>query len=159
MILPTESYFAAAVAADLHLGLRHEHRDLLQTVDQRRRVGDLELVPVDAAILVDRDDDVLRLAFANLVDFLRQLDRNRRRDDGIVIRKMISSTSITSTRGVVLMVETTSSSPSGEPTFIATAYPLTTVAFGAVLSKTACRSAPKLRTRSIADLLRRTSQL
>src|SRR5438045_6111415 len=40
---------------------------------------------------------------------------------GIVIRKMISSTSITSTRGVVLMVETTSSSPSGEPTFIATA--------------------------------------
>src|ERR1043165_7579179 len=39
---------------------------------------------------------------------------------GIVIRKMISSTSMTSTSGVVLIVETTSSSsPSAEPTFIA----------------------------------------
>src|SRR5687768_4848989 len=39
---------------------------------------------------------------------------------GIVIRKMISSTSITSTSGVVLMVETTSSSPPlSDPTFIA----------------------------------------
>src|SRR4029079_7719955 len=41
---------------------------------------------------------------------------------GIVIRKMIRSTSMTSTSGVVLMVETTSSSsPSAEPTFIAMA--------------------------------------
>src|SRR5262245_640820 len=39
---------------------------------------------------------------------------------GIVIRKMISSTSITSTSGVVLIVETTSSS-SAPPTFIAMA--------------------------------------
>src|SRR5262252_496685 len=39
---------------------------------------------------------------------------------GIVIRKMISSTSITSTRGVVLIAETTSSS-SAWPTFIAMA--------------------------------------
>src|SRR5512143_2767967 len=38
---------------------------------------------------------------------------------GTVIRKMISSTSITSTSGVVLMVETTSSSSAAEPTFIA----------------------------------------
>jgi hypothetical protein len=38
---------------------------------------------------------------------------------GMVIRKMMSMTSITSTRGVVLMVEiTASSSPSGLPTFI-----------------------------------------
>src|SRR3990167_8972401 len=44
---------------------------------------------------------------------------------GIVIRKMISSTSITSTNGVVLMLETTSSSPapSGLPTFMAMADP------------------------------------
>src|SRR5258708_2569751 len=40
---------------------------------------------------------------------------------GIVIRKMISRTSITSTRGVVLMVETPSSSPLEERTFIAMA--------------------------------------
>src|SRR5689334_15220287 len=40
---------------------------------------------------------------------------------GIVIRKMISSTSITSTSGVVLMAETTSSSSSEEPTLIAMA--------------------------------------
>src|SRR4051794_31045392 len=40
---------------------------------------------------------------------------------GIVIRKMISRTSITSTSGVVLMAETTSSSSPSEPTFIAIA--------------------------------------
>src|SRR6185369_4630986 len=41
---------------------------------------------------------------------------------GIVIRKMISSTSMTSTSGVVLIVETiSSSSPLDEPTFIAMA--------------------------------------
>src|SRR5215831_16182498 len=41
---------------------------------------------------------------------------------GIVIRKMISSTSMMSTSGVVLIVEITlSSSPSGDPTFIAMA--------------------------------------
>src|SRR5664279_3732646 len=38
---------------------------------------------------------------------------------GIVIRKMMSSTSITSTSGVVLIVETTSSSSLLEPTFMA----------------------------------------
>ena len=78
---------------------------------------------------------------------------------GIVIRKMISSTSITSTSGVVLMVETTSSSsPAAGPTLIAIAQRPTAAGFGA-LSSTACRSAPKPRTRSIAALLRRTSQL
>ncbi len=41
---------------------------------------------------------------------------------GIVMRKMISSTSITSTSGVVLMVETTwSSSPEAGPTLMAMA--------------------------------------
>src|SRR5450631_3244247 len=40
---------------------------------------------------------------------------------GIVIRKMMSSTSITSTSGVVLMDETTSSSSPLEPTFMAMA--------------------------------------
>src|SRR5262249_36991453 len=44
---------------------------------------------------------------------------------GIVIRKMIKRTSITSTRGVVLMAETiSSSSPPAEPTFIAMALAL-----------------------------------
>src|SRR5205814_5793722 len=38
---------------------------------------------------------------------------------GMVIRKMIKSTSITSTSGVVLMLETTSSSPPSLPTFMA----------------------------------------
>src|ERR1700740_2668060 len=38
---------------------------------------------------------------------------------GLVIRKMISSTSMTSTSGVVLMVETTSSSPPSEARVIA----------------------------------------
>src|SRR3954468_19503983 len=39
---------------------------------------------------------------------------------GMVMRKMMSSTSITSTSGVVLIVETTwSSSPEAEPTFMA----------------------------------------
>src|ERR1700712_4447911 len=46
---------------------------------------------------------------------------------GIVIRKMISKTSITSTRGVVLMLELTSSSPSLSPPpgpiFIAIGFP------------------------------------
>src|SRR6187397_2996961 len=40
---------------------------------------------------------------------------------GIVIKKMISSTSITSTRGVVLIAETTSSSSPENPTFMAMA--------------------------------------
>src|SRR5512133_1200141 len=44
---------------------------------------------------------------------------------GMVIRKMISSTSITSTRGVVLMADmTSSSSPEAGPTAIAMAYSL-----------------------------------
>src|SRR4051812_25266960 len=43
---------------------------------------------------------------------------------GMVIRKMISSTSITSTRGVVLMADmTSSSSPEAGPTAIAMARP------------------------------------
>src|SRR6476659_8759323 len=40
---------------------------------------------------------------------------------GIVIRKMMSRTSITSTSGVVLIAETTSSASPSEPTFIAIA--------------------------------------
>src|SRR2546423_4599106 len=46
---------------------------------------------------------------------------------GIVIRKMISSTSITSTSGVVLMLETTSSSPPSLPTFMAMVWLLDVV--------------------------------
>src|SRR5882672_2502376 len=38
---------------------------------------------------------------------------------GIVMRKMIKRTNMTSTRGVVLMLETTSSSSPDAPTFIA----------------------------------------
>ena len=77
---------------------------------------------------------------------------------GIVIRKMISSTSITSTSGVVLIAETTSSSsPSAGPTFIAMASGLGGCDFADI--STAWRSAPKARTSSIARLLRRISQL
>src|SRR4030095_2020479 len=48
------------------------------------------------------------------------------RTTGTVIRKMISSTSITSTSGVGLIVETApgASSPPGDPTFIAMALRL-----------------------------------
>ena len=71
----------------------------------------------------------------------------------MVIKKMISSTSITSTSGVVLMDEfISSSSPSGEPTTIAMAYLLPA-------SSTLCTSPEKARTFSITVLLRRISQL
>ena len=78
---------------------------LLQALEQRVGVGHQALVPEDVAVLVDGDVDVLRLGLATamLVSF---------GSDtwivcvttGIVIRKMISSTSITSTSGVVLIV-------------------------------------------------------
>ena len=73
---------------------------------------------------------------------------------GIVIRKMISSTSITSTRGVVLMAAFICSSPSssGEPTLMPMAYLLPA-------SRTLCTSPLKARMRSITVLLRRISQL
>src|SRR2546423_14883065 len=51
---------------------------------------------------------------------------------GMVIRKMMSSTSITSTRGVVLMADmTSSSSPEAGPTAIAMAWSLGGAAGGA----------------------------
>jgi hypothetical protein len=86
---------------------------------------------------------------------------------GMVMRKMISITSITSTSGVVLIAAITSSSaPVSWPTAIAMAY-LAAAAAGAgrrvpaalPLSSTMCRSAPKARRCSSATLLRRTSQL
>src|ERR1019366_1835566 len=52
---------------------------------------------------------------------------------GMVMRKMMSSTSITSTSGVVLIVETTSSSSPLEPTFMAMA--------GSGSGESACRGA------------------
>ena len=66
---------------------------------------------------------------------------------------MMSKTNITSTSGVVLMVVNSSSSASLEPRFIAMIY------FFAEPSNTACKSAPKALTSSIAALLRRTNQL
>ena len=81
---------------------------------------------------------------------------------GMVIRKMISSTSITSTSGVVLMVAfISSSSPSALARFMAMASLPPACAAGHRLpaSSTLCTSPPKARTRSIAILLRRISQL
>ena len=72
---------------------------------------------------------------------------------GMVIKKMIKSTNITSTSGVVLMVLSSSSSPSLGPKFMAMIY------FLAEPSSTACKSAPNALTSSMADLLRRTNQL
>src|SRR5512139_1029230 len=69
------------VAADVDLGLRVQHRDLLQPVDQRRRVRELEVVPVDVAGDVHRDRDVLGLGLADLDALLRELELDRRRDD------------------------------------------------------------------------------
>jgi len=57
----------------VHLGLRLA-RDLLQPVDQRGRVLQLEVVPVDVAGDVDRDRDVLGLGLADLDALLRQVD-------------------------------------------------------------------------------------
>src|SRR6185437_11158009 len=71
----------ARVAADLHLGLRRQHGDLLQAVDQRARRRQVEVVPVDPVALIDREFDVLGLRLADLVAILRELDRDRIADD------------------------------------------------------------------------------
>src|SRR5215471_10632543 len=74
---PTDArVLRAAVTADLHLGLRHQHGDLLQPVDQGVGVCDQKIVPVNVAGLVHGQNDVLRLCLADLVLFLRQLDRD-----------------------------------------------------------------------------------
>ena len=80
---------------------------------------------------------------------------------GMVIRKMISSTSITSTSGVVLIVLVTSSSSPPEPMFMAMAFAPGGLAQRADLApiSTPCTSAAKPRTASSVTLLRRTSQL
>src|ERR1035437_1583853 len=77
---------------------------------------------------------------------------------GIVIKKMISNTNITSTRGVVLIVDMTASSPSSlEPTFMDIVSDAQ--AFFTEPRTTACKSLLKARTSSMTALLRRTSQL
>src|SRR5689334_14537880 len=59
---PPDALVAALlVAADVHLGLRIHHRHLLQALEQRLVVGHELLAPVDVAILVHREIDVLRL--------------------------------------------------------------------------------------------------
>ena len=84
---------------------------------------------------------------------------------GMVIRKMISSTSITSTRGVVLIAEmTSSSSPLEGPTAIAISKLLdpasdAQAALPAEPRMTALSSSLNSRTSSITALLRRASQL
>jgi hypothetical protein len=72
---------------------------------------------------IHRNHDVLRLGFANLVSLFRQGDRIDVVTTGMVIRKMISNTSITST-SVVLIAETISSFlPFELPTVIDMARP------------------------------------
>src|SRR5512146_173028 len=73
---------AAAIAADLHLGLWRQDRYLLQPVDERLGARQPQIVPVDAVLLIDRQRDVLRLGLADLVALLRELHRDRRRHDG-----------------------------------------------------------------------------
>src|SRR5574340_1463680 len=65
---------AARVAADLHFGLRRQHGDLLQAIDQRACRRQVEVVPVDPVGLVDRQLDVLGLRLPDLIAILRKLD-------------------------------------------------------------------------------------
>src|SRR3954471_24075142 len=72
---PDELVAPFAIAADMHLGLRILHRDLLQAREQLRLVDEL-VVPEEIAVAVDRDDDVLRLGLRRQVALLRQLERD-----------------------------------------------------------------------------------
>src|SRR2546427_2007575 len=68
------------VAADVDLGLGNLHRDLLELREQLAVVSEL-VIPEHVAVLVDGDDDVLRLGLRRHVPFLRQLERNGPEDD------------------------------------------------------------------------------
>ena len=104
------------------------------------------------------------LVWRGTLRFLRQLSAGSIWvTTGIVIRKMISSTSITSTSGVVLMVEIDFVLVAAGADVHRHGAPLGLSARGAATLaapiSTPCRSPPKVRTASIATLLRRTSQL
>ena len=75
-------------------------------------------VPVDAAGGIDRELDVLGPRLRGSLVSFGSLSGTDWRTTGIVMRKMMSITSITSTSGVVLMLATTSSSPSPASTNI-----------------------------------------
>src|SRR4051794_18412676 len=72
---PDELVAPFAIAADMHLGLRILHRDLLQAREELRLVDEL-VVPEEIAVAVDRDDDVLRLGLRRQVALLGQLERD-----------------------------------------------------------------------------------
>src|SRR5689334_14419521 len=64
------------VCADMDLGLRLDGRDRLELLEQSLRVAHVFHVPEDVAVLVHRDDDVLRLRLQGDVAFLRQVNRD-----------------------------------------------------------------------------------
>src|SRR5258706_4646913 len=64
------------VGADVHLRLRHHHRDLLQLLKEGLGVLQVLHAPEHVAVLVDRDDDVLGLGLRRDVALLGQLERN-----------------------------------------------------------------------------------
>src|SRR3954451_2880445 len=72
---PDELVAALAVAANVHLGLRRLHRDLLEARKELRLVDEL-IVPEEIAVAVDCDDDVLGLGLRRQVALLRQVERD-----------------------------------------------------------------------------------
>jgi hypothetical protein len=102
------------------LGLRLDHSRFLESVQQRRVVGDQRSIPEHLSVLINGQIDVFWLG---LRGFFRTLGNSTGTVcviTGIVIMNTISNTNMTSTSGVVLIVEFSSaSSPSAGPTFIA----------------------------------------
>src|SRR5215472_18820867 len=79
---PDELIARVPVGPDVDLGLRYPHRGFLDVAQQDLLVGHLLLVPVDVAVPVDRDGDVLGLGLGRDVDSLGQGERYRLRDHG-----------------------------------------------------------------------------
>src|SRR3989454_5854359 len=144
------------VAADVDLGLGNLHRDLLELVEQLAVVDEL-VVPEHAAVLVDGDDDVLRLGLRRQISFLRQLHRNRADDhrNGDEEDDQQHQHHVDQRRGVDVGDEVVVG-------FLTYSHGHVQDALWGVWpppSSVMCTPPPKRRTCSIATLLRRTSQL
>jgi len=97
------------VAADVHFRLRDEHRDFLQPIDQCFVIGDVFLAQNTSPSRLTEISTFSGLS-GDDVALLRQFHRHRMRYHRDGDQEMISSTSITSTSGVVLIDAFSSSS-------------------------------------------------
>jgi hypothetical protein len=102
-----------SVAPDLHLGLRAQRETFFRCSTSARGAGHLRVLDVDGVAL---STEITR--FSGLVSDLDGLLGSSTGTEvvttGMVIRKMISSTSITSTSGVVLIAAMTRRLPRRE---------------------------------------------